>query len=103
MPREGKGYQMSGKSLRICCRCITCRGLNYSLNYWGGSSVFICRGLGLHGAHRCKAVRTCHRSLGNRFTPMVGVSHRTLMAWRLLSAIMLLVMGGIHLTSCSTE
>jgi hypothetical protein len=26
----------------------------------------------------------------------VGVSHRTLMAWRLLSAIMLLVMGGIH-------
>ena len=27
----------------------------------------------------------------------VGVSHRTLMAWRLLSAIMLLVMGGIHL------
>ena len=26
-----------------------------------------------------------------------GVSHRTLMAWRLLSAIMLLVMGGIHL------
>src|SRR5262245_52392067 len=27
----------------------------------------------------------------------VGVSHRTLMAWQLLSAIMLLVMGGIHL------
>jgi hypothetical protein len=27
----------------------------------------------------------------------VGISHRTLMAWRLLSAIMLLVMGGIHL------
>src|SRR6476659_11286175 len=27
----------------------------------------------------------------------VGVSHRTLMAWRLLSAIMLLVMGAIHL------
>jgi hypothetical protein len=27
----------------------------------------------------------------------VGVSHRTLMAWRLLSAMMLLVMGGIHL------
>ncbi len=27
----------------------------------------------------------------------VGVSHRTLMAWRLLSAVMLLVMGGIHL------
>jgi hypothetical protein len=26
-----------------------------------------------------------------------GVSPRTLMAWRLLSAIMLLVMGGIHL------
>lgn len=26
-----------------------------------------------------------------------GVSHRTLMAWRLLSAFMLLVMGGIHL------
>lgn len=26
-----------------------------------------------------------------------GVSHRTLIAWRLLSAIMLLVMGGIHL------
>ena len=26
-----------------------------------------------------------------------GVSHRTLMAWRLLSAVMLLVMGGIHL------
>ena len=22
------------------------------LNYWAGSSVFICRGLGLHGAHR---------------------------------------------------
>jgi hypothetical protein len=29
--------------------------------------------------------------------PRVGVSHRTLMAWRLLSAIMLLVMGAIHL------
>ena len=27
----------------------------------------------------------------------VGASHRTLMAWRLLSAILLLVMGGIHL------
>jgi hypothetical protein len=27
----------------------------------------------------------------------VDVNHRTLMAWRLLSAIMLLVMGGIHL------
>ena len=27
----------------------------------------------------------------------VSVSHRSLMAWRLLSAIMLLVMGGIHL------
>ncbi len=27
----------------------------------------------------------------------VDVSHRTLMAWRLLSALMLLVMGGIHL------
>jgi hypothetical protein len=27
----------------------------------------------------------------------VGVSHRTLMAWQLLSAIMLLAMGGIHL------
>lgn len=27
----------------------------------------------------------------------VGVSHRTLMAWRLLSAIVLLVMGAIHL------
>ena len=27
----------------------------------------------------------------------VGVSQRTLMAWRLLSAIMLLLMGGIHL------
>ena len=27
----------------------------------------------------------------------VGVSHRTLTAWRLLSVIMLLVMGGIHL------
>src|ERR1043165_8422570 len=27
----------------------------------------------------------------------VGASHRSLMAWRLLSAIMLLVMGGIHL------
>ena len=26
-----------------------------------------------------------------------GVSHRTLMSWRLLSAIMLLAMGGIHL------
>ncbi len=26
-----------------------------------------------------------------------GVSHRTLMTWRLLSVIMLLVMGGIHL------
>ena len=24
------------------------------LNYSGGSSVFICRGLSLHGAHRCK-------------------------------------------------
>ena len=27
----------------------------------------------------------------------LGVSNRTLMAWRLLSAIVLLVMGGIHL------
>jgi hypothetical protein len=30
-------------------------------------------------------------------TRWVGVSQRTLMVWRLLSAIMLLVMGGIHL------
>ena len=29
--------------------------------------------------------------------PRSGVSHRTLMAWQLLSAIVLLVMGGIHL------
>lgn len=28
---------------------------------------------------------------------LFSVSHRTLMAWRLLSAIMLLLMGGIHL------
>jgi hypothetical protein len=32
------------------------------LNYSGGSSVFICRGLGLHGATGVR-VRTCHRSL----------------------------------------
>jgi hypothetical protein len=29
--------------------------------------------------------------------PWLGVTQRTLMAWRLLSAIVLLVMGGIHL------
>jgi hypothetical protein len=33
------------------------------LNYSAGSSVFICRGLGLHGATGVRQVRTCHRSL----------------------------------------
>jgi hypothetical protein len=33
------------------------------LNYSGGSSVFICRGLGLYGAKGVRQVRTCHRSL----------------------------------------
>ena len=60
--------------------------------------MYICRGLGLHGAHRCKAGQDMSSQ-----PPATGslrwldVSHRTLMAWRLLSAIMLLVMGGIHL------
>ena len=66
------------------------------LNYWGGSSVFICRGLGLHGAHRCKAGQDMS-SQATGSLRWFDVSHRTLMAWRLLSAIMLLVMGGIHL------
>jgi hypothetical protein len=68
------------------------------LNQSGGSSVLICRGLGLRGAHRCEAGQDMSSQL-----PATGslrrfsVSHRTLMAWRLLSAIMLLIMGGIHL------
>ena len=32
-----------------------------------------------------------------RWSGVSHISHRTLMAWRLLSAIVLLVMGGIHL------
>ena len=68
------------------------------LNYSGGSSVFICRGLGLRGAHRCKAGQDMSsQPPATGSLRWFGVSHRTLMAWRLLSAIMLLVMGGIHL------
>jgi len=33
------------------------------LNYSGGSSVFICRGLGLRGLTGVRQVRTCHRSI----------------------------------------
>jgi hypothetical protein len=36
-------------------------------------------------------------SQATRSLHWVGVSHRALMAWRILSVIMLLVMGGIHL------
>ena len=68
------------------------------LNYSGGSSVFICGGLGLHGAHRCKTGQDMSsQPPATGSLRWFGVSHRTLMAWRLLSAIMLLVMGGIHL------
>ncbi len=68
------------------------------LNYSGGSSVFICSGLGLHGAHRCKAGQDMSsQPPATGSLRWSGISHRTLMAWRLLSAIMLLVMGGIHL------
>jgi hypothetical protein len=68
------------------------------LNYSGGSSVFICRGLGLHGAHRCKTGQDMSsQPSATESLRWFGVGQRTLMAWRLLSAIMLLVMGGIHL------
>jgi hypothetical protein len=60
--------------------------------------VFICRGLGLNGAHRCKTGQDMSsQPPATDSLRWFGVSHRTLMAWRLLSAIMLLVMGGIHL------
>ena len=60
--------------------------------------MFICRGLGLRGAHRCKAGQDMSsQPSATGSLRWFGVSHRTLMAWRLLSAIMLLVMGGIHL------
>jgi hypothetical protein len=60
--------------------------------------VFICRGLGLHGANRCKTGQDMSsQPPATASLRWSGVSHRTLMAWRLLSAIMLLVMGGIHL------
>ena len=59
--------------------------------------MFICRGLGLHGAHRCKAGQDMSsQPSATGSLRRFGVSHRTLMAWRLLSAITLLVMGGIH-------
>ena len=68
------------------------------LNYLRGSSVFICRGLGLHGAHRHKAGQVMSsQPQATASLRRLGASHRTLMVWRLLSAIMLLVMGGIHL------
>jgi hypothetical protein len=68
------------------------------LNYSGGSSVFICRDLGLHGVHRCKTGQDMSsQPSATGSVRWSGVNHRTLMAWRLLSAIMLLVMGGIHL------
>ena len=68
------------------------------LNYSGGSFVFICRGFGLRGATGVRQGQDMSSQ-----PPATGllrssaVSHRTLMAWRLLSAIVLLVMGGIHL------
>jgi hypothetical protein len=56
------------------------------------------RGLGLHGAHRCKTGQDMSsQGPATGSLRWFGVSHRTLMAWRLLSAIMLMVMGGIHL------
>ena len=72
--------------------------LRSRLNYSGGSFVFICGGLGLHGAHRCKAGQDMSsQPAATGLLRSSAVSHRTLMAWRLLSAIVLLVMGGIHL------
>jgi hypothetical protein len=56
------------------------------------------RGPGLAPSHRLKAGRDMSsRTRETGSLRGVGVSHRTLMAWRLLSAVMLLVMGGIHL------
>ena len=63
---------------------------------YGRMCVYIAEDLGLHKPH-VKAVRTCHRILGQPVHSDGWCSHRTLMTWRLLSAIMLLVMGGIHL------
>ena len=68
------------------------------LNCSGALCVYIAEGLGLHRSHTLKAgqdMSSHTRATGS--LRWVGVSHRTLMAWRLLSAIMLLVMGGIHL------
>ena len=49
------------------------------LNYSGGSSVFICRGLGLHGAHRCKAGQDMSsQPSATGSLRRFGVSHRTL-------------------------
>ena len=64
--------------------------------------MYIAEGLGLHRATlKAGQDMSSHiRETGS--LRWVGVSHRTLMAWRLLSAIMLLVMGGSICTSCST-
>ena len=59
--------------------------------------MFICRGLGLHGPTGKAGQDMSSQPSATASVRSSGVSHRTLMTWRLLSVIMLLVMGGIHL------
>src|SRR4051794_34689596 len=67
------------------------------LNHSGGSCVLIGRGLGFREA-RGKAGRDMSsQPQATGSLRRSGVSDRTLLVWRLLSAIVLLAMGGIHL------
>ena len=67
------------------------------LNCSGGLCVYIAEGLACTEPNVKGSQDMSSHTRATGSLRWVGVSHRTLMAWRLLSAIMLLVMGGIHL------
>ena len=68
------------------------------VNQSRGSFVFMCKGPRHAWARsRHEGQDMSSQSPASGSVRYSGVSHRTLMVWRVLSAIMLLVMGGIHL------
>src|SRR5207302_1712443 len=68
------------------------------LNRLGGSSVFTIEGpCTTRGQTRKAGQDMSAQPQATGMSRWVGISQRTLMAWRILSATMLLVMGAIHL------
>ncbi len=97
--RRPAGGLLRAAAVRVKLNLLDHSGaINLRLNCSGGSGVFIVEGSACTGGRTCKAgqdMSSQPRATGS--LRWVGVSHRTLMVWRLLSVIMLLVMGGIHL------